>query len=68
MGDPSYRKLERERSRPLFIRMMSLWVGELWALAAVSLLLVALSPDLDLARIGLAAPRWGGVRRDAHRG
>jgi uncharacterized protein len=60
-GTRSYRKLERERSRPLFIRMMSLWVGELWALAAVSLLLVALSPDLDLARIGLAVPEDGVV-------
>nr|PZN40153.1 MAG: CPBP family intramembrane metalloprotease [Actinomycetota bacterium] len=53
-GTRSYRKLERERSGPLYIRMMSLWIGELWALAAVSLLLVAISPELDLARIGLA--------------
>lgn len=55
-GTRGYRKLERERSRPLFIRMMSWWIGELWALAAVALLLVALSPELDLARIGLVAP------------
>lgn len=55
-GTRGYRKLERERSRPLFTRMMSVWIGELWALAAVSLLLVALSPELDLARIGLVHP------------
>ncbi|SDQ79838.1 CPBP family intramembrane glutamic endopeptidase [Thermostaphylospora chromogena] len=55
-GTRSYRKLERERSRPLFIRMMSLWIGELWALAAVSLLLVVLSPELTPARIGLVSP------------
>jgi membrane protease YdiL (CAAX protease family) len=60
LGKRSYDRLKRGREydsgEKVFIRMFGLWMAELWALAAVALLIVGLSTDLDLKRVGFALP------------
>lgn len=55
LGRRSYDRLARSRDRdPMaYRRMCTLWCAELWALAAVALLIVAVEPGLDAAGIGL---------------
>lgn len=55
LGKRSYEKLARTRDRDptAYRRMFTLWSAELWALAAVALLIVAVEPALDVAGIGL---------------
>ncbi|MGW5687381.1 CPBP family intramembrane glutamic endopeptidase [Nonomuraea sp. NPDC003754] len=53
LGRRSYAALRENRSR--YTRMSLIWIGELWAIALVALAIVGLSPDLDLAGIGLLA-------------
>ncbi|MFI7042927.1 CPBP family intramembrane glutamic endopeptidase [Streptosporangium sandarakinum] len=54
-GKRSYERLERERDRDrgILVRMFTMWTTELWALAATALLIVGLSPEIDLAGVGL---------------
>ncbi|MEV4182801.1 CPBP family intramembrane glutamic endopeptidase [Streptosporangium canum] len=55
LGKRSYDKLARTRDQdPMaYRRMFTFWSAELWALAAVALLVVAVEPGLDAAGIGL---------------
>ncbi|GAB2490398.1 CPBP family intramembrane glutamic endopeptidase [Streptosporangium sandarakinum] len=58
LGRRSYARLERERDRDgrILTRMFTAWTTELWALAAVALLVVGLSPEIDLAGVGFVLP------------
>ncbi|MFF0312424.1 CPBP family intramembrane glutamic endopeptidase [Streptosporangium sp. NPDC004379] len=58
LGRRSYARLERERDRDgrILVRMFTAWTAELWALAATALLVVGLSPELDLAGVGFVLP------------
>lgn len=51
MGRRTYAALRENRS--MYTRTFLAWIGELWALAFVALAIVGLSPDLDLADLGL---------------
>ncbi|MFD8534008.1 CPBP family intramembrane glutamic endopeptidase [Streptosporangium canum] len=55
LGKRSYDKLARTRDQDptAYRRMFTFWSAELWVLAAVALLVVAVEPGLDLADIGL---------------
>ncbi|WP_031168136.1 CPBP family intramembrane glutamic endopeptidase [Streptosporangium roseum] len=55
LGKRSYDKLARTRDQDptAYRRMFTFWSAELWALAAVALLVVAVEPGLDAAGIGL---------------
>ncbi|MFI6453887.1 CPBP family intramembrane glutamic endopeptidase [Streptosporangium amethystogenes] len=55
LGKRTYDKLARTRDQdPMaYRRMFTLWSAELWALAAVALLIVAVEPNLDATDIGL---------------
>jgi uncharacterized protein len=55
LGRRSYDRLARFRDQDpmVYRRMCTLWCAELWALAAVALLIVAVEPGLDAAGIGL---------------
>ncbi|GLW11092.1 hypothetical protein Misp01_62200 [Microtetraspora sp. NBRC 13810] len=54
LGKRSYNRLARERDTPrTYERLVGWWMAELWALAGLALVIVGLSPELDLARIGL---------------
>ncbi|MEV4525370.1 CPBP family intramembrane glutamic endopeptidase [Streptosporangium sp. NPDC049304] len=55
LGKHSYDRLARTRDQDptAYRRMFTLWSAELWALAAVALLIVAVEPNLDAADIGL---------------
>ncbi|RJL24191.1 CPBP family intramembrane glutamic endopeptidase [Bailinhaonella thermotolerans] len=58
LGKRAYEKLGRTRDRDpgAYRRMVRIWCGELWAMAAIALLIVAAEPGLDLAAIGLRLP------------
>ncbi|MET9064708.1 CPBP family intramembrane glutamic endopeptidase [Streptosporangium sandarakinum] len=58
LGRLTYARLERERDRDegILTRMFTAWTAELWALAAVALLIVGLSPQIDLAGVGFVLP------------
>ncbi|MEV7007504.1 CPBP family intramembrane glutamic endopeptidase [Streptosporangium sp. NPDC051022] len=55
LGRRAYDRLARTRDRDptAYRRMFTLWSAELWALAAVALLIVAVEPRLDAAAVGL---------------
>ncbi|MGW3364947.1 CPBP family intramembrane glutamic endopeptidase [Streptosporangium canum] len=55
LGKRSYDKLARTRDQDprAYRRMFTFWSAELWALAAVALLVVAVEPGLDAAGISL---------------
>ncbi|OUC97158.1 CPBP family intramembrane glutamic endopeptidase [Streptosporangium minutum] len=55
LGKRSYDKLARTRDQDptAYRRMFTFWSAELWVLAAVALLVVAVEPGLDAADIGL---------------
>ncbi|MGV9771264.1 CPBP family intramembrane glutamic endopeptidase [Streptosporangium sp. NPDC003464] len=56
LGKRTYDRLARTRDQDptAYRRMFTLWSAELWALAAVALLIVAVEPGLDAAGVGLA--------------
>ncbi|WP_433372835.1 CPBP family intramembrane glutamic endopeptidase [Streptosporangium sp. CA-115845] len=55
LGKHTYDRLARTRDQdPMaYRRMVTVWSAELWMLAAVALLIVAVEPNLDAADIGL---------------
>ncbi|MEV4375773.1 CPBP family intramembrane glutamic endopeptidase [Streptosporangium sp. NPDC049644] len=55
LGRHTYDKLARTRDQDptAYRRMVTFWSAELWALAAVALLIVAVEPNLDSTDIGL---------------
>ncbi|MEU4700372.1 CPBP family intramembrane glutamic endopeptidase [Nonomuraea dietziae] len=54
LGRRTYVALQTDRSR--YTRTFLAWIAELWGMAAVALLIVGLSPDLDLVDLGLTVP------------
>ncbi|MFF0574839.1 CPBP family intramembrane glutamic endopeptidase [Streptosporangium saharense] len=59
IGKRTYDRLGRIRDQDptIYRRMIVLWSAELWVLAGVALLIVAIEPSLDLADLGLAISR-----------
>ncbi|MEU1736898.1 CPBP family intramembrane glutamic endopeptidase [Streptosporangium sp. NPDC020145] len=58
-GKHTYDRLGRTRDEDpgVYRRMLTIWSAELWAVAAVALVIVAIEPNLDLADIGLVINR-----------
>ncbi|GAA2362552.1 CPBP family intramembrane glutamic endopeptidase [Nonomuraea africana] len=54
LGRRSYAALKDDPSR--YTRMFLAWTAELWGMAVVALLVVGLSPEIDLADLGLTVP------------
>ncbi|MFF4413044.1 CPBP family intramembrane glutamic endopeptidase [Streptosporangium sp. NPDC001559] len=59
MGKRTYDRLGRTRDQDpgVYRRMLTIWSAELWVLAAMALVIVAIEPNLDLADIGLVINR-----------
>lgn len=55
LGRHTYERLVRDRDRDpgALVRMFRLWIGDTWAITAVALAVVWLTPELDAARIGI---------------